>query len=391
MTIEPDTRKVQRRIFCVVTQGEEGGAQRFVSQLAHHLNRDRFKMHVVWGAGSDSALANALPPHATHATVCHLVRNVSPWDDLRAIYELRRQMAHFRPDVVLCISSKAGFVGALAATGLRTVLPGLKIIYRIGGWTFNDPWPTWKKRLYIRLERISARWKDIIVLNNSSDFDQTHRLGIRPRRNVIRIYNGLDARLPILERSSARAFLSRRIPQTSHAISYQWLVGTVANFYPTKDLPTLVRAAARTAGNVRFLVMGEGPQRRELEDLIVHYGLAGRFFLLGRVNDAWRYLAGLDVFVLSSVKEGFPWALLEAMAAMVPAVATCVGAVPEIIDDGVSGIICEPANSEQLAKAIGRLLNNETLRHNVAIEGQQRVLNRFSLSEMISQYEKLLS
>jgi len=300
-------------------------------------------------------------------------------------------MAHFQPDVVLCISSKAGFVGALAAAGLRRVLPGLRIIYRIGGWTFNDPWPAWKKRLYMWLERISARWKDIIVLNNSSDFDQTHRLGIRPRRNVVRIFNGLDPHLPILERSSARAFLSSKIHQTSDANSYEWIVGTVANFYPTKDLPTLVRAAALTAGNVRFLVMGDGPQRRELENLIVHYRLEGRFFLLGRVNDAWKYLAGLDVFVLSSVKEGFPWVLLEAMAAMVPVVATCVGAVPEIIDDGVSGIICEPASSEQLAKAIGRLLESETLRHNLAVEGQQRILNRFSLSEMISEYEKLVS
>ncbi|HEY6454399.1 MAG TPA: glycosyltransferase family 4 protein [Steroidobacteraceae bacterium] len=390
MTIKSNTGKEQRRVFCVVTQGEVGGAQRFVLQLAHHLNRDHFKMHVVWGAESDNALANALPPHATHATVRHLVRNISPWQDLRAIYELRRQMANFRPDIVLCISSKAGFVGALAATSLRTTFPGLKVIYRIGGWTFNDPWPTWKKRLYVRLEWISARWKDIIVLNNSSDFDQAHRLGIRPRRNVVRIYNGLDAILPILERGSARTFLGSLIPEPSHAIPYEWLVGTIANFYPTKDLSTLVRAAALTAGNVRFLVMGDGPQRTELENLIAQYELEGRFLLLGRVNDAWRYLAALDIFVLSSVKEGFPWVLLEAMAAMVPVVATCVGAVPEIIDDGVSGIICEPAKSEQLAEAIGRLLNNEKLRNNLAIKGRQQVLNRFSLTEMIAQYEKLL-
>ena len=389
MTIEADARKARRRIFCVVTQGEKGGAQRFVSQLAHNLNRDRFEMHVVWGAATGSALANALPFHVTHATVRHLVRNVSPWDDLLAIYELRRQMAQFRPDVVLCISSKAGFVGALAATGLRAVLPSLKIIYRIGGWTFNDPWSTWKKRLFIGLERISARWKDIIVVNNSSDLDRARQLGICPRRDVVLIYNGLDTHLPALDRSSARASLSRRIPEKLHGMPYEWLVGTVANLYPTKDLQTLVRAAALTAGNVRFLVMGDGPQRQLLEDLIVQHELQGRFFLLGRVDDAWMYLAALDVFVLSSVKEGFPWALLEAMSAMVPTVATCVGAVPEIIEDGVSGIISEPANSRQLAKAIGRLLNSAKLRHNLAIQGKQRIRDRFSLSEMISQYEKL--
>ncbi len=390
MTVGSDNCRSQRRIFCVITQGETGGAQRFVSQLAHNLSRERFKMHVVWGAGSDSALANALPPHVTYATARYLVREISPWNDARAIHELRQQMEYFRPDVVLCISSKAGFVGALAAKGLRVTFPRMKIIYRIGGWTFNDPWPAWRKRLYIHLERTSARWKDIIVLNNSSDFDQASQLGICPRQKVVRIFNGLDADLPILERSIAREFLSHQIRELSCALPYEWLVGTVANFYPTKDLQTLVMAAARTARRIRFVVIGDGPQRRELENLIAQYGLEDRFILLGRIKDAWRYLAGLDVFVLSSVKEGFPWALLEAMVAGVPVVATRVGAVSEMIDNGVSGIVCEPNNSKQLAQAVDRLVSDDTLRRNLAFEAKQQVDKKFSLSEMISRYESLL-
>ena len=133
------------------------------------------------------------------------------------------------------------------------------MIYRIGGWTFNDPWPAWKKRLYIFLERLSARWKDIIILNNSHDLDQAHRLGITPRQKIVRIYNGLDAYLPFLEHDTARAFLDRRVPETSQAQTYDWLVGTVANLYETKDIPMLIGAAARVGGNVRFVVIGDGP------------------------------------------------------------------------------------------------------------------------------------
>lgn len=380
-----------RRIFCVITQGEEGGAQRFVSQLAHGLTRERFELYVVWGASSESALARLLPPHVTYGTARNLVRSISPIRDLRAVYELRSMMAEYRPDVVLCISSKAGFVGSLAAHGLRSALPDLKVIYRIGGWTFNDPWPTWKKRLYRWLEKFSARWKDIIVLNNSHDLDQAHRLGIMPRSKVVRIYNGLDAYLPFLERDSARAFLNHRVPESVQSTPYDWLVGTVANLYKTKDIPALIGAAARVGGNVRFVVMGDGPQRRELDRLIIQYGLEDRFFLLGRTRNAWRYLTGLDVFVLSSVKEGFPWALLEAMAARVPVVATRVGAVPEMLEDGVSGIVCDPENSEQLAQGIVRLLSNDKLRQDLAIAAHQQVLNKFSLREMIAQFERLFS
>jgi len=299
-------------------------------------------------------------------------------------------MRAFRPDVVLCISSKAGFVGSRAAHGLRAEFPDLKVVYRIGGWSFNDPLPRWKKKLYLWLEKFSARWKDIIVLNNEHDLQQAHALGIVPRQQVMRIYNGLDAYLPFLERESARAFFDHRVPQSAREHAYDFLVGTVANLYETKDIATLIRAATQVGANTRFVVIGDGPLRRELEHLIITMGLTNRFFLLGRIKDAWRYLAGLDVFVLPSAKEGFSWALLEAMAAKVPAIATRVGAVPEMIEDGVSGLICEPGNAHQMAQKIVELTNDAELRQSFAIDAHQRVLNTFTLREMISQYEKLL-
>ncbi len=377
------------RIFCVITQGEMGGAQQFVSQLARHLDPDRFAMHVVWGASSAGTLGSALPPHVSYATARHLGRKWSIWHDTLSIFELRQLMREYRPDIVLCISSKAGFVGSLAAHLLRSALPKLKIIYRIGGWTFNDPLPAWERTFYIILEKISARWKDYIVLNNTRDLEQAHTLGIRPRRNIIRIYNGLDAYMPFLERSQARAFLDARMPVASRSAPYDWLVGTVANLYPTKNVAALIDAAARVGGNVRFVVLGDGPQRSHLEHLVDHYGLADRFFLFGRVKDAWKFLTGLDVFVLPSVKEGFPWALLEAMAARIPAVATRVGAVPEMLEDGVSGILCEPGNAQQLAHGIVKLLGNDKMRQDFAIAAHQQVISKFSLRTMIDAYERL--
>jgi glycosyltransferase involved in cell wall biosynthesis len=391
MPPDPDKTKEKRRIFCIVTQGELGGAQQFVSQLSRHIDPDRFTLHVVWGATGQNALAGSLGPQTTYATAQHLVRAISPWHDVRAVYELRRQMLAYRPDIVLCISSKAGFVGSLAAHGLRAKLPGLKVVYRIGGWTFNDPWPTYMKRLYIWLERLSARWKDYIVLNNTHDLDQARTLKIRPRRNAVCIYNGLDPYMPFLARDEARTFMDAKTPDIARSTTYDWLVGTIANLYPTKDIPTLVRAAARVGGNVRFIVIGDGEQRDAIERLIKEYGLQKRFVMLGRIRDAGKYVTAFDVFALPSVKEGFPWALLEAMAARVPAVATRVGAVPEMIEDGVSGIVCEPGNPEQLARSMVRLLEDDKLRQDVAIAAHQRVISTFSLREMIDAYERLFT
>lgn len=300
-------------------------------------------------------------------------------------------MHRWQPNVVLCISSKAGFVGSWAANGLRSALPDLKVTYRIGGWTFNDPWPAWKKQQYRILEKFSARWKDYIVLNNTADLDQARALGINPRGKLLRIFNGMNPYTPFMEPAEARAYLNARIPERYRHVPYDFTVGTVANLYPAKDIATLVRAAARVGGNVRFLVIGEGQQREDLERMITEYKLENRFFLVGRVADAAQYMQAFDIFVLPSMKEGFPWALLEAMAAKVPAVATRVGAVPEMLEDHKSGFIVEPNQPEQLAAAIVELLGNERLRHEVAISAHQQVISKFSLREMISQYERLFS
>lgn len=300
-------------------------------------------------------------------------------------------MRSFNPDIVLCVSSKAGFIGARAAYGLRQSHPDLKVIYRIGGWSFNDPVSAWKRRLYLTMERLSARWKDIIVVNNSHDLDQAHAVGIRPRERVIRIYNGIDPFLELSERATARSFISSRIPEQYRPGAATRLVGTIANFYPAKDIPTLIAAAARMQGDVRFVVIGDGPQRVELERLIADYELAKTFFLVGRVTDAARLLTAFDVFVLPSAKEGFPWALLEAMAAKVPVVATRVGAVPEMLEHRVSGLIVKPRDPEMLARAITELLGNERLGQELAIRAHQQVITRFTLREMISQYEKLFA
>lgn len=386
---EKEPKINQRRIFCVITQGELGGAQQFVAQLARNLDPERFALHVVWGATSNNALARMLPPHVTFSTARHLVRQQSPWHDIASIFELRHAMQEYKPDVVLLISSKAGFNGALAARPLRKQFPGLKVIYRIGGWQFNDPRPAWERAFYRTLEKISGRWKDIIVVNNTHDLEQAKALHIRPRKGIVRIYNGIDPYTPFLARREARESLNHRLPAHLHIAESDRLVGTIANLYPTKDIATLVRAAMHTSDTVKFVVIGDGPERANIERLVRAHGLQNRFLLLGSLKDAWKYVPAFDVFALSSLKEGFPWALLEAMAARVPAVATRVGAVPEMLEDGVSGIVVPPGNAEQLAQGIGRLLGSEKLRASIVINAHQQVLTKFSLRDMLAQYEKL--
>lgn len=139
-----------------------------------------------------------------------------------------------------------------------------------------------------------------------------------------------------------------------------------------------------------FLVLGEGAERPALERLIAEKKLDQKVFLLGRVPQARDFLPAFDIFVLPSLKEGFPWAVLEAMAAKVPVIATDTGAVPEIIDHGKNGLVVKPGHPQAIADGLSELLANDHLRQTLGLHGHQTVLSKFGLDKMIKQIETIL-
>ena len=137
---------------------------------------------------------------------------------------------------------------------------------------------------------------------------------------------------------------------------------------------------------LNFIVIGEGQERIKLEKLIKKYKLENNFFLIGAISNAYKYLKAFDIFVLPSVKEGFPWAILEAMASKVPIISTKVGAIPEI----KPGILVNPKKSKQLAIVIESLIKNLELREKLVFNAKNKVEQEFSLEKMVDSIEKLL-
>ncbi len=325
----------------------------------------------------------------------YLRRSINPFFDFLGLIEICGLMKKEKPDILFLCSSKAGFLGSLAhEVNSKFKIQNSKLIYRIGGWTFNDPWPKWKKRLYVWFEKKSAKWKDYIINNSLADKEQAISLGIKPKREIITIYNGLDLKkMEFLDKEESREKLGEilKLNRDSKFKVQDFIVGTVANFYPAKGLSHLIEAANLIRQeNIKFVIIGEGKKRRELEDLIHKNNLEEKFNLTGTVPQAYRYLKAFDVFVLPSLKEGFPWTILEAMVAEVPVIATTAGALPEIIENNKSGILVRPADSQQLAEAISNLLKDRNLREELAKEAYKTVEERFTLEKMVREIERLL-
>lgn len=375
-------QRPKKKVLFIITQSEIGGAQQFIIQFIKQVGKDSYDISVAVGSDGDGSFSRTLIELEIPVFVLStLKRNISPIYDVVAINQTKKLIQKLKPDTILLGSSKAGFIGSLAA---RYCQPRPKVIYRIGGWTFNDPWPSWKKYLWKKLEKISASWKDVIVVNNNNDLIQAKEMGIKPRQNIVLIHNGLDPyKIEFIERDIARSQLGI---QPSKKV-----IGTIANFYPSKGLKYLVEAATKISReDVVWCVIGDGAERHTLNKLINENGLTEKVLLVGRKDRAAEYLTAFDIFLLPSIKEGFPWAVLEAMAAKLPVIAARVGAIPEIIEDGVSGLIIEPGNPGQIADRVTMLLNNESKAREMGIQAHQRVLFAFNSETTILQVEKLL-
>ncbi len=387
----------KKRVLFVITQSEFGGAQRFVQTLIPHLDSSKYELLVAAGpktgikkqeTRNKYPLLEELEEQGFKVVrLKHLQREIRPIEDLRACLELKRLIKTFKPDVLFLCSSKAGMLGSLAGK-LQVTSYKLQVIYRIGGWSFNDPWPKWKKKLWIFLEKHTAKYKDVIIVNNSHDLEQAKRLGIRPRQEVKLIHNGLDvSEIDFLERQEARQKLGLS--------ESDFTIGTIANFYPSKGLEYLIEAVHKLQItnyklHPRFIIIGDGEERHKLELLIANYHLQGRVILYGRLGNARNYLKAFNVYVLPSVKEGFPWAILEAMGAGLSVIATRVGAVPEVIQDGQNGLLVEPRNPAQIADKIEQLLSNDQLRNTLGTHAIQTISEHFAIDQMLRQIEELL-
>jgi glycosyltransferase involved in cell wall biosynthesis len=379
----------KKKILFLVTQSEFGGAQRFIYRLITNLDLAKHDITVAAGPEGDNAdglLFNLKKEGFNIFPLKFLKRSVNPVIDFRSIFEIHKLIKKQNPDIVFLCSTKAGILGSIAAR-----IGKKRVIYRIGGWTFNDPWPKWKKKLYAWLEKSTAGFKDFIINNAESDRQQAIKLGIRPKKEILTIYNGVDiGKLDFLDKEKAIDALGLKSKIKDPKSK---LIGTVANLYPCKGLEYLIEAAKLLKDSQeKFIIIGEGEARKELEGLIKRNNL-NNVFLVGAIPDAWKYLKAFDVFILPSVKEGFPWTLIEAMAAEIPVVATKVGAVPEILisskNSEESGILIEPREPYQIVEAINLLTTDKELIGLLVSRAEKIVKDKFSLREMVKKYEDL--
>jgi glycosyltransferase involved in cell wall biosynthesis len=237
-------------------------------------------------------------------------------------------------------------------------------------------------RGHMMLRRAAARCVHWFVAVSDTTAAQAREQRDAPARRIIVIPNGIR-----LERF-------RRDPETRSQVRRElgipedaWVVATVGRIDANKNQPLLVRAAAPLLGpKARLVLVGDGPARGELEAAVAATGAAAPFIhVLGRRMDVDRLFSGFDVFALSSISEGLPLVVPEAMASELPIIATAVGGLPDIIEEGVTGLLC-PVEESALRSRLESLKNDPSMSKNIGSSARLRSLEKFSAERMIADY-----
>ena len=369
------------KVVHLITRLELGGAQQNTLYCVEHHDRGRFAVGLWAGEGGRlDAQARAFRDVDVRI-VPWIVHPIAPLRDAAAVWRLASMLHDV--DLLHTHSSKAGILGRAAAR--LAGVPG--VVHTVHGWSFNAAQPRLARRAYVEAERAAARVTDRIVCVCRADRDRGLASGIGHSSQYRIVRSGIESSLyAATEEARARA------RQAIGAAPGEVVVGSIANFKPQKgplDFVEAARLARARDPRLRFVVAGDGELRPAVESAIARSGLAGCVQLLGWRDDVPQLLAGLDVFLLTSLFEGLPRTVLQAMAASVPVVATDTGGVAEVVVDGETGRLVPPGDPAAAAAAIVALAADPGLRARLAAEARSRLTEEFDIRFMVRDLEDL--
>jgi glycosyltransferase involved in cell wall biosynthesis len=388
----------------IITKLELGGAQQNTLFTLSHLDRGRFVPYLIAGRGGLLDEEARCSDGLRTTWVPSLIREIRPVRDLWALLALRRQLIRIRREagpvmIVHTHSSKAGIVGRWAAR----LAGAAAIIHTYHGFGFHNEQPRWVRRVFIWLEQLTSMVTDgVIVVSKANQrlgealglFGPPGTKGVDGRPPSILIRSGIDFSTFQSVESDRGADAARRRIELRTALGVATeapVVLTVACLKPQKAPRDIIAVAGRVLcrePDAYFLIAGDGELRPELEALIRADGLQERVMLLGWRRDISRLLRAADLFLLTSRWEGLPRAILEALLAGLPVVATAVDGVTDVVHDGVNGYVVPVGDTKLMADRLVEILQSPELRRKMSVAASA-LPAEFEIHAMVRRQETL--
>lgn len=378
---------MKTKIIRAIARLNVGGPAIHVILLTAGLDPERFETILISGRETE-AEGNmhhlATERGVTPRIVTNLGRELHPVRDLATLWRLYRLFKREKPDIVHTHTAKAGTAGRLAAMLARVPI----VVHTFHGHVLHGYFGPIKNAVFRGIERFLAKQTSVIIAVSESCRQDLIKYGVALPEHIRTIPLGLE-----LESFSRPDFVARTQLREEWGVPQDaFLVGMIARMVPIKRHVDLFRAipiVLQSYPDTYFLIAGDGELREELETLASELKITHRCLFAGFRHDRERVYQAIDLTVLTSANEGLPVAIIESLSAGKPVVATQVGGVPELIEEGKSGFLAEALNVESIAEGLKKALADPEATRAMGVTAQQDTLQKYSVKRLISDIENL--
>lgn len=356
-----------------ILEATTGGTRRYLYYLLRHLDPGRFKLSLIYSPLRDSHFAQDLVHYRRLGVTLHEVpmrREISPLHDLWALVKIIGILRSSHFDIVHAHSSKAGFLGRIAAR----MTSGASILYTPHSFSFQYCPHGLRGSLYRRLERLAGHYHHRLICVSEGERRVALKYRISPPERIHVVSN-------VIDQDDLQPTRQAREVRSQYGIEKnEIVVGMVAHFRPQKGYRHFIEAIPsilRICPKARFLIVGDGPLFTEAQKHIERLGVASSVIMTGYQPHPPDYYQIMDIFVLSSLWEGMPYVILEAMAMGLPIVATDIVGNNELVEHDVNGFLVPEMNSAKIASRVIRLCQDHDLRIRLG-QASRRIINEMS-------------
>ena len=365
---DPQVLRKPIRLCILTTDSCWGGTEKMIYTLISGMPKEQYVISLITLMG-DGTLVEKLRPFCD--TVINF--NAKSKFDIRLVFKLIRHLREKKYDVLHTFLFHSNILGRLIGkyVGIPMIISSQRSV------------DVWRRTWHVLMDRWTSSFCDAIISNSRAGKDRLASIEKIPSDKLFVVRNGIQL---------------SEIPSKKDKLGEETVkvVGMVGNFRGMKGHDIFIEAARlliKEGGNYRFIIVGDGKERKKYEDRVREDGLEGNIQFLGRVRDVYPVLNIMDIFVLPSLWEGFPVSILEAMAMNVPVIVTNVGGVPEIVQHAETGIVIPSNNPVALKEAILRLDEDPVATRKMTEKAKDNVFKNFNSEKMIREtvliYEKI--
>lgn len=380
------------RVLHLITRMIRGGAQENTLATVIGLRERGYEVTLATGpswAREGDLLAQALESGVEVVILPDLVRSIHPWKDLKSFFRILKLLDRGRYDLVHTHTSKAGVLGRLAARVKGVPL----ILHTPHGHVFHSYFSWWEEKVFVLTERFLARICDRLIALTHAEAREHRALEVGREEQWVRIPSGVhEADFCFSSRDRLQIRSTLGVPEDGTVVGFVGRLDFIKGpRYLVKAIPQILERHSET----HFLFVGDGAERRRLEENVQVLGLGDHARFVGSQTRISPYLSALDILVVPSLNEGMGRVIVQAGLCGIPVVASDVGGIPDLIEPMKTGVLVKPRSAAQIAEAVVRLAKDPLLRSKLGLSLKEKVLGGFTEAHMIekisSLYETMLS